>query len=100
MSRVSWWDIYVCEDANTASELFTEKVNSILDKHAPVKKIQVRSQFAPWLSEETKACIAARDQAYKTALSDRSDKSWSEYKIIRNKVNRQVKQEKIYASLN
>ena len=35
-------------------------MDSILDRHAPVKIFQVRKNYTPYLSEETKQLMAAR----------------------------------------
>ena len=51
--KASWWSVYRCEDANEAAEIFTHILTEILDRHAPVKVYQTRTNFAPWLSEET-----------------------------------------------
>ena len=55
------------ENVNEATEMVTRKLTAILDIMAPVNMIQVRSNYAPWLSESTKNKIKERDEAQKKA---------------------------------
>ena len=50
VSNTSWLDVYLCEDLDVAVNLVADKLNSILDIMAPVKIIQVRNKYAPWMS--------------------------------------------------
>ena len=45
--NTSWWDIYQMADASEAVQLFTKKVNFILDQMAPVKTFQTTSKYCP-----------------------------------------------------
>ena len=61
VSRTSWLDVYLSDDIDTAVNLVSAKLNKILDAMAPVKVIQVRSNYAPWVSAETKQKMKERD---------------------------------------
>ena len=87
-------DVYLCQDANKAAEMLTNKLNNILDKMAPVRKIQVRQNYAPWVSDECKREMAARDELQKKAVQSRKDEDWDVFKMFRNKVTRKVRKEK------
>ena len=63
LKQASWWSVYCCEDVNKAAELFTQILGDILDRHAPVKVFQTRTNFAPWLSDETKNIMKERERA-------------------------------------
>ena len=52
--KIIWLDVYLCENVNQAVELMSNKITSILDIMAPIKTVQVRTNYAPWLSEETR----------------------------------------------
>ena len=64
---MSWWDLYQTTDANLALHMLTSKLTNILDKMAPIKKIQVRTRFAPWLSEDTKCEMKRRNNLQEKA---------------------------------
>ena len=61
VDQLSWWDIYSCQDANQAASLLTSKLTTILDAMAPIRTIQVRSNYAPWLSDKTKHLLKERN---------------------------------------
>ena len=79
---------------NTAVGLLSSKLTSILDRLAPVKKIQIRSQYVPWLTNETKKLMQDRDDAQKHASNTQSGENWQAYKHLRNTVNNRLKSEK------
>ena len=47
-------EVLNCTDVNLAAEILTTKLSEILDIMAPVKKFQTRTNYAPWMSKETK----------------------------------------------
>ena len=65
--KLPWLEIYLCEDVQTVVSLLTDKLNSILDRMAPVITVQVRTKYAVWLSENTKYKIRERNEARKKA---------------------------------
>ena len=94
VKNISWWDVYSCEDAQNATEVFTSKINNILDKMAPVKTFQVHVKYAAWLSDDTKKLIEDRDHAQAVAAQSRHPDDWRLYKNLRNTVNARKKSEK------
>ena len=94
IKQTSWWSVYCCEDANKAAELFTQIVGDILDRHAPVKVFQTRTNFAPWLSDETKNIMKERDRAQLWATSSKTKQDWATYRALRNTVTKRLKTEK------
>ena len=50
-----------------AAEAFRNEFNAILDYHAPVKTIQLRKNYCPYLSSDTKRMIANRNALQKEA---------------------------------
>ena len=83
------------DDPNIAAERLSAKINNILNKHAPVRKIQTRNHFAPWLSEETKEVMSHRNKLHNAAIESQDKDDWACYNQLRNKVNRKVKEEKV-----
>ena len=61
---------------------------------APIKTFQVRTKYAPWISESTKVKIRERDLAQSTAALSQSADDWSKYKSLRNALNNLSKKEK------
>ena len=66
----------------------------ILDDMAPVKKYQVRSNYAPWLTSKTKDLMNDRDLAQKTAAETGNEEDWKKFKVLRNQIKGILKKEK------
>ena len=92
--NISWFDIYMCQDPSTATELLTKKLTDLLDSMAPIRTIQVRSKYAAWLSEQTKALLKQRDSAQVVAASSGSQDDWRNYKNLRNSATARMRREK------
>ena len=92
VKKLDLWDIYSCECVNTAVGLLSSKLTSILDRLAPVKKIQIRSQYVPWLTYEK--LMQDRDDAQKHASNTQSGEDWQAYKHLQNTVNNILKSER------
>ena len=94
VKKISWLEVYLCEDLDTAVTLLENKINHILDEMAPVKVIQVRSSYAPWMSAETKARVKERNLAQEKASETQNEEDWKNYKKLRNVINNSLKVEK------
>ena len=91
LSKISWWDVYSCNDVNLALSRFNAKVSKVLDEFAPVKSFQVRNNYVPWLSKETQELMKERNTAQHRAATTGLDEDWHLYRQLRNQVNRSVK---------
>ena len=94
MKQLSWWDLYSCDDRDKAAEILTCKLTTILDQMAPVRTIQVRTKYAPWLSDNTKDLIKNRNEAHKIASETKSQDDYRLYKSLRNQATAKMRQEK------
>ena len=93
IQKVSWLDVYLCDNVNQAVELMSNKITSILDIMAPIKTVQVRTNYVPWLSQETKNMMNDRDLLQSKAAKTRSPEDWKRYKIVRNRISSRLKSE-------
>ena len=81
-------------DASEAVQLFTQKVNFILDQMALVKTFQATSKYCPWLTEETKTLIRERNKAQELASENKTNENFEKYKTLRNKVTNILRHDK------
>ena len=81
-------------DANTATNLLVEKLTKILDLLAPVKTIQVRSKYVPWLSDETRKLQVERNCAQERAAHTSDPEDWRHYKSLRNLTTGRVRSDR------
>ena len=67
MKQITWLDLYLATDVNQAVQLLSEKITLILEPMAPLRTVQVRTSYAPWLSKETITLMKERDMLQKKA---------------------------------
>ena len=94
VKKLTWFEVYMTEDTESAVNMVTKKLTAIIDVLAPIKTIQTRTHYAPWLSKATKKKINERNSAQKKAARTNLESDWKEYKKKRNKVNSILKTEK------
>ena len=93
--KVKWLDVYLSDDVEVAVNIFTNKITEILDVMAPLKTIQVRTNYLPWMSDVTKENIKLRNELHKKAKDTKLETDWKQYRKLRNNINNTIKQEKI-----
>ena len=91
IQQLSWLDVYLSTDVNSAVQLMSDKITFILDTMAPMRTIQVRKKFAPWLSQATLDLMKERDQLQKLAAETGSREDWKKFKCLRNQINNRLK---------
>ena len=91
VQQLSWLDVYLAEDVDEAVGLLSSKLTDILDDMAPMRTIQVRTNYVPYLSKETLSMMKERDEWQKLASETSSRVDWLRYKKLRNKVNNRLK---------
>ena len=91
--KLSWLDVYLSDNVNQAVELMSSKITRILDIMAPIRTVQVRTNYAPWLSQETKNMMSERDSLQSRAAKTKSAEDWKRFKTLRNKINSRLKSE-------
>ena len=85
LMNTDWSSLYSLEDVDLANSFLTEKVTEALDRAAPLKIIQNRSNYKSWLSDRTKSVMIERDRAREVARLTKTDRDWGLYKVLRNK---------------
>ena len=93
VKQITWLDLYLATDVNQAVQLLSEKITLILDAMAPLRTVQVRTSYAPWLSKETITLMKERDMLQKKAAESGKREDWVMFKSVRNKINNRLKYE-------
>ena len=94
VKQIKWFDVYSTNDVNDAVRVLTGKLTSVLDKFAPVKTIQVRGRYAPWITPQVKAKMSERDRAQLKASATQCQDDWRQYRNLRNSVTTLIKRDK------
>ena len=79
------------EDIEVAGDIFTGVYTKILDKHAPLKVIQNRCNYVPYISNELKCQMKQRDLLKKSAAQSGDTDTYKEYQKVRNEVTTKLK---------
>ena len=84
VKQISWYELYMCNSPSTAADILTRELSNILDKFAPVRKIQIHTKYAAWLSDASKKLLEKRNEAQKRACESKDPDDWRAYKNLRN----------------
>ena len=94
VDKIQWWDIYSCSDVDIAVDMFTRKLTDILDEMAPMRKFQLRTKYATWVSKATLDRMKVRNLAQQTAAETGLQDDWELYKNLRNEVTGLLRKDK------
>lgn len=86
--NVDWSKILVEDDPDRALEAFTSSIMPIMDKHAPLRRITVRTIAAPWVDLELKEHIKLRNELKAEAIASGNSILWNKYRKLRNYVTK------------
>lgn len=91
---VDWGNLLSVDNPSVAVGHLTEILTNILDKTAPKKRIQVKKNYAQWVSVSTLEKMNFRDQLRKSAERTGEVNSWIVYRKCRNMCQKLVKADK------
>ena len=88
-----------CMDTNTVANELVSIINQALNRVAPIKKMQMRNNYAPHLKEETKSLMKMRDRLKAVYQRTKEQADLTNYKRARNDAcTEQRKDKKAWAS--
>ena len=85
---------YLYTDPNLAWQNWKEVFLNISEKHAPIRRKKVKSEYKPWLTNEIKELCYRRDYLKKKAINLNSPYYHEAYKTCKNKVTRLIEETK------
>ena len=94
VKNICWSVVCNEEQPDTALDTFMKLLIQVTIKHAPIKKITVKTVKSPWIDEELKNVIVERDEA--KGMANKSDRTtdWQTYCKLRNDLTKQNKKKK------
>ena len=69
------------------------KINSLVDSHAPFKRMRIRPTRKPWITKELMKLISTKNRLFKQSCNTNNN-DWSNYKDYRNYVLTQIRKTK------
>ena len=95
LSMVPWFLIEQEHNPDIAWDIWQQMFLDIADSHAPLKKKRVKEISSPWITPELKRLMFQRDKLKKLASRFPTDGNWNFYKHMKNKVNYEIKNDKM-----
>ncbi|XP_022781959.1 uncharacterized protein LOC111322975 [Stylophora pistillata] len=97
LSLVPWHMVYFFNDIDSQVETFNSLFMDVLDQHAPVKRVKIKSRSNPFVTPEIKQLMKTRDLWHKKAIQTNDKLCWNGYRFFRQEVKRELRlAEKIY----
>ena len=75
------------DQVDTYNALFTD----ILDDHAPLKRVKIKSRPNPFISAEIRQLMKTRDQLHRRAIKSNDRFQWNAYRFFRQEVKRELR---------
>ena len=94
LEGVPWHVVGNEADIDDAVFTWNKLFSDIADSHAPVKKRRVRGVPLPWMNTKINETMQDRDYHHRKAIKSNSSFHWTEYRRLRNLVNRKIKSAK------
>ena len=96
-----WDSTIVPDDANLSFNQFLNRINVILDKYMPLKKLsnkEYKRRYKPWVSNDILNTINRKNKLYNKYTKNKNpmvkEQTFTEYKALRNNVNELLKKVK------
>jgi hypothetical protein len=86
LKNVPWDSSYVYDDVDDVWLHWSSLFKQVLDNHAPVKQVRLRSNQLPWINADIQNQIRLRNHLYRKFRKISSEENWVKYKTQRNLV--------------
>ena len=94
-----WDGVDTSLTVNESWSCFKDTLVKISNKHAPTYTRRIRSNTLPWVTPQIRSLIVQRNFHHKKALKSGSDRDWSSYRDLRNRVTSSIREaKKLYYS--
>ena len=83
ISDVPWAVIDGLDDIQDRLNAFHMLFNSILDKHAAIQRVKLRTHPSPFVTDEIKLLMQTRDEWRRLAEKTNNSNAWSTYRLLK-----------------
>ena len=83
------------DDPNEMWDVWKSLLLEVINKHAPMRKIKVKSKSSPWITAELGRKMRKRDFLKNQAVKQNSHQAWNDYKKARNEVNASIREARV-----
>lgn len=82
---------YMFDDFDDQVETFNALFTDILNDHAPIKRVKIKSRPNPFVTTEIRQLMKTRDRWHKRANKSNDVWHWNAYRFFRQEVNRELR---------
>lgn len=94
LTEIPWFSIYDLDNLDSMIENFNFYITQLFDFHAPMRKIIIKDQPKPWITNMIKFMMTLRDDALTKAQKDKTDSSKNYYRNLKNLVTAAIERER------
>ena len=107
--NINWDEILEVDknDTNFSARIFMTKINNILDKHMPMKKVsqkEFKQKFKPWITNDILRKIDHKNKLFKKYVqlknADKKQRIFNEYKLAKNEITFLTRESKKEITVN
>ena len=99
ISDIPWAVIDDFDDIEDRLNAFHMLFNPILDKHAPIKRVKLKTRPSPFVTDEIKVLMQTRDEWRRLAEKTNNSNAWSTYRLLKRQVKYELREaEKEYVT--
>ena len=91
LSLVPWHLVYFFDDTDSQVETFNSLFLDVLDQHAPIKRIKIKSHSHPFVTPEIKQLMKTKDRWHRKAIQTNDKLCWNGYRFFRQEVKRELR---------
>ena len=91
ISKVPWLVVDCFDDVDDKLNIFNLLFNQVLDHHAPIKLVKLRSRPNPFVTENIRELMKTRDHWRKLARATNDSAAWSGYKNFKREIKRELR---------
>jgi hypothetical protein len=84
LGTIPWDSSYIFENVDDIWHHWASLYSSVLDKHAPVQKIRLRTNQLPWINPNIQKQMRIRNLLYKKFRRFSTEANWLNYKVLEN----------------
>ena len=91
IAAIPWGILESFNDINDAVGIWNELFVDVANRHAPLKKIRMKSSSKPWISNDLRKLMSKRDYAKRVAKKSGAKEQWDNYRSLKNLTNKKLK---------
>ena len=81
----------IFDDLDDQVHVFSSLFLDVLNDHAPIKRIKIKSRPNPYITPEIRQLMRTRDKWHKSAIKTKDQLHWNAYRFFRQEVKREIR---------